>query len=67
MDELYKLYGEDQVEIFFDWARRYQTKARIDIFIKYHTKEVLDEFMTLFPPPSLLEIWNRWVNLKQNV
>jgi len=60
---LYKFYGEDQVEIFIDWIRRYQDKGKIEMFFRYHTEQVMLTFMKLFPPPGLMEVWNRWNSL----
>ena len=61
---LFSLYFQkDEVSSFFNQLNTFETKERIYMFDMYHTKEVLDRFSGIFPPPSIWEIWNRWVNL----
>jgi len=40
-----------------------QSKETMNKFTGYHTDEVLNIFMGLWPPPDIWEVWNRWNTL----
>ena len=52
-----------EVVTFFTQMNQVQSKDRMHKFNFYHSKEVLDRFAGLWPPPSIWEIWNRWDSL----
>jgi hypothetical protein len=63
---LKKFYGNEIVDAFLKTIIHTQTKARIEVFLKYHTEELLTSWISLFPPPSIYEIWIRWVDLPEH-
>ena len=56
-----KFYLDKSVDGFFAEMRRMQRDETLNNFINYHTQEKLESFMRdIFPPPSLIEVWNAW-------
>jgi hypothetical protein len=58
-----KYYQKDFVDPFFEELARKHTQETIGNFVKYHTDEMFVQWMGMFPPPYLYEIWDRWVKL----
>ena len=58
-----QIYTQDVVDRFFEFLYKKASKERIDMFIKYHTIDVLNNFMGLWPPPYITEVWDRWTRL----
>ena len=55
-----KIYNIDSVNIFFNQMKFTQSEETMLKFCEYHTHDILINFMGLFPPPSIWELWNRW-------
>ena len=60
MDNFMIYYNDKHVTIFFKQMNNMQTKENMDAFASYHTIEILDNLMELFPPPNIWDLWNRW-------
>jgi len=58
-----KIYRKDIVSKFFEYIDTIASNNNIAMFKKYHTQNVLNDFMGLWPPPSMYELWDRWINL----
>jgi len=67
MDTFMKYYQAGTVLTFFSGMQRYLSKETMDSFANYHTEEVLNDLVVMFPPPSIYELWNRWLFLGRPV
>jgi hypothetical protein len=59
----HNFYIKSFVDPFIDDLVKKYGQERVDNFINYHTDEMLNEWMGMFPPPHLYEIWDRWVKV----
>lgn len=67
MDNFLKIYTEETVDNFVIFRTKSGTEpVMIDKFFKSHTIEDLMEWLDLFPPPSIYEIWERWINIRES-
>jgi hypothetical protein len=67
MDNFLVMYTKDTVDNFVNFRLKSGTEPlMVDKFFKSHTIEQLTEWLDLFPPPSIYEIWDRWIKLRQN-
>jgi hypothetical protein len=57
------MYEKQYVDAFFLQIGTMPNKENAEVFCKYHTKDVLNIFMGIWPPPSIWELWNRWNSL----
>jgi len=54
-------YTEGHVDGFFDGMLRVQRPETMKAFSQYHSEErVMTLMETIWPPPSLCEMWNAW-------
>ena len=60
MEILNCYYQTESITTFFKQMNIMQTTETMNEFIKYHTTDVMNEFMLCFPPPGIWEVWNRW-------
>ena len=63
MDTFKQFYRTDVVEKFVDGMTKYHGKSHVNKFLNYHTVQIMENWMSLFPPPDMYEIWNRWINI----
>ena len=59
----YNFYLKSFVDPFIEGLVKTYGQNRVNNFINYHTDEMLNQWMGMFPPPYLYEIWDRWVKL----
>ena len=58
-----KYFKKDVVIQFFQQMNQEQSKETMYKFDIYHSTFVLDKFLCMFSPPSIWEIWDRWISL----
>ena len=53
----------ENVNTFYNQIKNNSSAHYLDKFINYHTPELIQDWLNLFPPPDIWQIWNRWNSL----